>query len=1002
MKPRLTKILFALLWIPVFALAQSDVDRSDIDIIIEDAADQEIHVPDDLTMRVRILAMKPFEPTHLRYKYGGWGSPGERVYGYFWKPAKPAAAEPKKPSLDDLLDGDEAKPKTPDTLKDAEPVPRKIADKPPLFELNEWSEHTQLAEFLPGGATNPRYLQVFCGTGGEIGEGRVPGGGRNWQGAETGLKIEFEFHYGGELLKEFVVEGPDGPIAPIVIPFGELTDGTKPNDPAFVDNLVPLLEFVTRMADEVTANDWADGPKPEKLAMVTNLGGYGPTNRLGVRHSDKRIVEQEVRILRAMGMNGFQGGPSFLLQQAMRGEGLGAAMNRGDHGGAHGYPVPRWEDGRGIEHAGCPCSPIVGEAEREAVAGAAEDMKAHSGFFMVKGTTVDEIGAVIDRSKEGKAHLSVCPHCKRGFHAYLEEQALTPADFGDADWSTIAPLMLWNNDPDSPTPWLENRRDAMLAYWTRRFNCHSSASMFDELRHAARAENAKKRATLEAGDTESEVARQPWHYPGAMRGNSFLMKGHSLDFFNFYRVADNAFIYETSNRDARVWSWDSYLCDVGRVVTAHPDMAQELFGVYVKPHRGAGFQRGLSAVSRGTRYINWYTYGPPYAKGDCWGQKPEIVDAVGRANRLIAEAEHVLYGGEWAEPARIAVVKPRASEIWMHLTRHAPAWTASWENAKWVYIALTHAHLPVDPIDQIMIREDDLSGYDVIYVNGPNLERAAAKRLAEWVEAGGTLVTMGYGLARDEYNEPLDFMQPVLGLTERPEPEMWHTTKLYGATSLHRYDDESRIAEPASPAAAEVEGTGIVDGEFALTVGREVLQPVPSAEVLANYGDGGAAMIRHRCGKGQVYVGGFFAGLEYVVPLMHDRFHMRRDFDATRRRFASAPAEEHVQPVVDVSEPTVEAILIRHPETGKQAVTLMNWAYGVTAVRKIRSERGESERFVRSHLPAENVHVSIRAEGEVSKIRALALGEDLDFERREQTIELSLPRIDEGEILLLE
>ncbi len=51
-------------------------------------------------------------------------------------------------------------------------------------------------------------------------------------------------------------------------------------------------------------------------------------------------------------------------------------------------------------------------------------------------------------------------------------------------------------------------------------------------------------------------------------GNTFLMGGHSLDFFDFYRHADNAMVYETSNRDARVWSWDSYLCDVGRILTA--------------------------------------------------------------------------------------------------------------------------------------------------------------------------------------------------------------------------------------------------------------------------------------------------------------------------------------------------------------------------------------------------------------------------------------------------
>src|ERR1043165_5605369 len=88
----------------------------------------------------------------------------------------------------------------------------------------------------------------------------------------------------------------------------------------------------------------------------------------------------------------------------------------------------------------------------------------------------------------------------------------------------------------------------------------------------------------------------PHIYSFALRGNTFLMGGHSLDFFDFYRHADNAFVYETSNRDARVWQWDSYLCDVGRIVSQDQHIQ---FGIYIKPHRGAPIQRTLAAAARG-------------------------------------------------------------------------------------------------------------------------------------------------------------------------------------------------------------------------------------------------------------------------------------------------------------------------------------------------------------------------------------------------------------------
>lgn len=993
---------------PAPKVERTAAETSQIDVIVEDAEAAKYVVPDSLTMRVRLLDLKPFKPTQLQYKYGGWGSPGERVYGYFFKPKaepKPAGA-PK--GLDDLLDT----PKKPggskpaasklevapldDDTKTVDPRFRNRVETPPNFELGEWSEAVPLKQFVPGGAEKPRYLQVF---GGEPGELRDGPHGRSYVGAARGFQMEFEFFYDGKSIKRFTTLAPDGPIASIVIPYQELVGGVKPSDAPFLDKLVPLAVHVERRADWAAAQPWAIGAKPKGIAMVTNLGGYGPTSRLGVRHAEPAVVEQEARILRAMGINGFQHGPEPLVEQALRGAGLGTELARGYTAGAHGYPVPVQNGATPIPFAGCPYGPDVPEAKKQAAAAAVKEMQSLKGLFLLQGTTVDEIGVVVDGAAEGKAHLTVCPECRRGFHAYLEKIGMKPADFGDKDWSTVAPVNVWDKK-NTARPWLDDKRQAMLAYWTLRFNGYSSAQLFSDLRTASRAENAKKRAALAAGDVTSDVARQPWHYPGAMRGNSFLMGGHSLEFFDFYRTADNAFIYETSNRDARVWSWDSYLCDVGRVVTSQPDMGQELFGVYVKPHRGAGMQRALAAVSRGAEYINWYTYGPTYAKGDDWGSKDEMLAVVGRTNKLIAGAEDVLYGGQWAHAARIAVVKPGASEIWMQLSGGAPLWNAAWENAKWVYTALTHAHLAVDPIDQVMIRDGDLSRYDVIYLNGPALERAAAAKLAAWVEAGGTLVTMGYGLAYDEYHQPLDSMLPVLGLKARGEPEMWHKTRTYGATALAHYDDTTRLDKKPALGATRVDS--IVDATE-VQVGRETLNPVLQDDVEARFGDGPAAIVRHRHGRGEAVTLGFFAGLEYAKYVMHDRFEMDRHYPLSHRFLVADSALRRVKPVVDIDKATVEGILIKHPQTGKQAVTLMNWTYSVTAMRKIVSAAGSREVPKITHVPLHDVRITVRDAGKITKVRSLALEEDYNVEpdKAGTGFTVTLPQLAEGDILLL-
>ena len=60
-----------------------------------------------------------------------------------------------------------------------------------------------------------------------------------------------------------------------------------------------------------------------------------------------------------------------------------------------------------------------------------------------------------------------------------------------------------------------------------------------------------------------------------------------------------------------------------------------------------------------------------------------------------------------------------------------PHLTAAWENAKWVYTALAHAHVPVDPMDESDAGDEDLSRYKAIYISGSHLTAAAAEKLAQ-------------------------------------------------------------------------------------------------------------------------------------------------------------------------------------------------------------------------------------------------------------------------------
>ena len=105
--------------------------------------------------------------------------------------------------------------------------------------------------------------------------------------------------------------------------------------------------------------------------------------------------------------------------------------------------------------------------------------------------TIDEIGSVFDQSAEGKKHLEVCPRCLEGFRRYVQGLGATPADFGQADWTAVKPVLA--GGPKATT------------YYTRKFNNYVTAKLFADLAAAFDAENAKKCRSLAKGEKSGPV-----------------------------------------------------------------------------------------------------------------------------------------------------------------------------------------------------------------------------------------------------------------------------------------------------------------------------------------------------------------------------------------------------------------------------------------------------------------------------------------------------------------
>ena len=133
------------------------------------------------------------------------------------------------------------------------------------------------------------------------------------------------------------------------------------------------------------------------------------------------------------------------------------------------------------------------------------------------------------------------------------------------------------------------------------------------------------------------------------------------------------------------------------------------------------------------------------------------------------------------------------------------------------------------------------------------------------------------------------------------------------------------------------------------------------------------------------------------AAVRRDDFDMARDFDARLRGLVSAAALERTSPVVDCPAPAVEGALVRG-DAGRRAVVLMNWTYRAAG----RGAGAGPPSRSAEPVPFTGLKVSVRGAGEVRRVRSIALGCDLPLEGGSDKFAVTLPSLDEGDVLLLE
>lgn len=821
------------------------------------------------------------------------------------------------------------------------------SDTKPQLPLGVWTEWVSLKEIV-GTAKGWEFPSVVVTSEPIIkGKSTAPGA------TLSDVVVEFEFAEEGKVFRQFAEPAPKGATVGFAFPGSVLASRVTPE---FSTQLNGLSTHARLRRERLEKAFPEPSPLPKQFAIIGHMGGYGEgppgvrgSHGFGVRHNNPAILLEEFRTLSLLGVNGMV--DSVKLADAA---GVGAQFRRifwGPPGS--GDPMAFFQkSGKVVEMPdGCPFDPTLRPYMRERVAKAIQEHRAAAAKESW-GLWDDEMGVY------AKEHIAHCDRCAEVFREYLKSNQVSLEQLGAKSWNDVKPYSLWLSEAETknkkafPTglrPAPETAADSLRYYYTYRLMSHANGQVFTE-----------------AAKTFADAGIKLY----AMQGPTPSWNGASLDWHEFYdRKPNTAFVFETSNRDARVWQWESYLADIGRGIAQRHDLAQ---GCLVKPHRGAPAQRMLSVIARGTTAFEWYTFGPDYSKGDSFSQSPELLEQVARAVRFLGRAEPYLYGATFEKKPEVAFVTPRSSEIWSKVTDPS---LAAFENAKWVYLALRHAHIPLDVISEQQLSEGMLNQYKVIYVPGPHLHHKSANALREWVRNGGSVWTDAAGLSRDEANQPAAEMNEMLGLSER-KLETWGSVAQYRAAKLEPLTE----ANPPTAAAISWEKATVP-----ARIAREPLSP-STAEPLARFSDGKAAVTRNRFGKGEAIVAGFWSGLTYSATVRRSDFNMRSDFDpAIRDMIARTALARNVYRPAIPSDPLVEAIALR--KDGQRSVALINWSYA-------HSETATNKASLQS---LENLRIELPGFADAKSVRSIQHGP-----LKLVNGAVLLPKLDEIDLLVIE
>jgi hypothetical protein len=509
--------------------------------------------------------------------------------------------------------------------------------------------------------------------------------------------------------------------------------------------------------------------------------------------------------------------------------------------------------------------------------------------------------------------LSENPAALRRFRDYLKAQKLEPSEVGASSWDQVLPI------GRSKAADLPSRR---LYYWTVRFFPWDSSRYYAECTQAL---------------TQAFYRELPVHVnwnnfkgrhctPGPRLKNpdpespDSGMGAH--DWFEFARTGGSTMMWtEDWFGDNQAFLW-SYLCAKLRSAGAKRGLR---FGGYIVPrtsgNRADGLQQKLLClVGNGAKAVSEFMFGPEYVfPGNCYSDhgNGSRLSKLAEAHQMIGAAEHVLWPGKMPRP-EVAILASRSAQVWDTWDAKAKDQILDTANnvelnstdydaeTLYLYQALLHANIPADFVDEDDLTASALRPYRVLYVTEPDIPIEGQRGLADWVRAGGTLVTVSGAGQSDRYNEPTTIIQE-LGATPQRRRDRQIIANIYQLERAGR-------------------GTGVMGdffawGKTAPFTGIDHREP----SFPATFADATAAIAVRQVQQGRMVQFAWLPGLSYRRTAgLQVKDSLPTGFPGSIRSWIIYPTQlAKVVPPVAVDQPMVEAPMLL--SSAGAAVTLLNW-----------------------------------------------------------------------------